>query len=191
MRLILASGSPRRRELLKSIVPDFEVISSDIEEVFNPQLPGIGERVSDLAAQKALAVARMQPGDCLVLGADTIVYLAGQILGKPADEADAEAMLSSLSGQWHEVITGVALIRKQGEQLSQALGYEVSKVKMREITQQERQDYVASGEPLDKAGAYAIQGGAGAFIESIEGSYENIVGLPLELTRKLIEAAKV
>ena len=104
--------------------------------------------------------------------------------------ADAEAMLADLSDQWHEVITGVALIRKQGDQISQELGYEVSKVKMRAISPQERQDYVASGEPLDKAGAYAIQGGAGAFVESIEGSYENIVGLPLELTRKLIEAAR-
>ncbi|MEZ0368127.1 MAG: nucleoside triphosphate pyrophosphatase [Candidatus Sericytochromatia bacterium] len=189
MQLILASGSPRRRELLATLVSDFIVISSDIEEIFNHQLPGIGEQVCDLALQKALAVAQKQSDDCLVIGADTIVYLEGVVLGKPSDADDAERMLAGLSGKSHQVITGVGLVRKQDGSLSSFQGFTVSQVRMRAISPQERADYIASGEPMDKAGAYAIQGGAGRFVEKVEGSYENIVGLPLELMRDLLTQA--
>lgn len=190
MRLILASGSPRRRDLLQSLGESFEVISSDIDEVFNPVLHTIGERVSDLAGQKALAVAKTQAGDCLVLGSDTIVYLNQETLGKPQDAADAERMLSALSNGWHEVITGVAVIRQQKGQRQRYLGHAISRVRMRELTLDEIRAYIASGEPMDKAGAYAIQGGAGGFVAEIDGSYENIVGLPLELTRDLLQQAR-
>lgn len=188
MRLILASGSPRRVELLKTLADVFEVIPSDIEEVFNLDLPEIGDQVSDLAAQKALAVAQVQTDDCLVIGADTIVYLEQCVLGKPHHDSEAERMLKALSGQWHEVITGVALVRRHAGQFSQQLGHAVSRVKMRDITLAEITAYVQTKEPLDKAGAYAIQGGAGAFVEEIQGSYENIVGLPLDLLAKMLSA---
>lgn len=192
MRLILASGSPRRKELLAGLVPEFEVMVSDIPENFNDQLTGVGEQVAELAGRKAAAVALGLSGECLVLAADTIVYHQNVKLGKPSDVQDAEAMLRGLSGDWHEVITGIALIKtpadhsqgQTGGTLQQ--GYAVSRVKMREISPAEIQAYIASGEPMDKAGAYAIQGGAGKFVEQIEGSYENIVGLPLELTRDLL-----
>jgi len=189
MRLILASGSPRRRDLLQSLGETFEVISSDIDEVFNPVLHTIGERVSDLACQKALAVAEGL-GDSLVLGADTIVYLAGETLGKPQDAADAERMLSALGGGWHEVVTGVAIVRQQAGTRKHFLGHAVSRVRMRALNREEIRAYIASGEPMDKAGAYAIQGGAGGFVAEIDGSYENIVGLPLELTRELLARAR-
>ncbi len=193
MRLILASGSPRRKELLATLRPDFEIIVSDIEETFNHQLPGVGEQVAELAARKGSAVASSLNDECIVLAADTIVYHNGQMLGKPADEQDAFNMLSGLSNNWHEVITGVALIKTAANQDqstgSLQQGYCISRVKMREILPEEIQSYIASGEPMDKAGAYAIQGGAGPFVEQIEGPYENIVGLPLELVREMLTDA--
>lgn len=186
MRVILASGSPRRHQLLKHIVPEFEVIVSDIEEVLNPGIREIGEQISELAEQKARAVAELHPSS-LVLGADTIVYLNGEILGKPKDPNDAIHILQKLSNQWHQVITGVAVLSQENNQYSVYRDHAVTRVKMRELSISELKTYVASGEPLDKAGAYAIQGGAQDFVTEIDGSYENIVGLPLELTRSLLE----
>lgn len=185
MKLILASGSPRRVELLKEIHTDFEVCPSQIEEFLNPDIAELGLRVADLAAQKAASVCFQQTQDCCVLGADTIVYLAPEILGKPVDEADAARMLKALSGQQHQVITGVAIYLRQGPQIKTVMQASSSTVLMREISESEIQDYIASGEPMDKAGSYAIQGGAGNFVTEIQGGYENIVGLPLDLSRKL------
>lgn len=184
--LILASGSPRRRELLSRLTPGFEVIPSEIEELFNPEIAGVGQQVSELAERKARATAEQYP-EAWVLGADTIVYLEPDILGKPKDQADAEAMLKSLSSQSHQVITGVALVRytSAGQWLSWR-DFASSCVEMRALSEAEIRAYIATGEPLDKAGAYAIQGGAAPFITRIEGSYENIVGLPLELTKELL-----
>lgn len=187
MQLILASASPRRVGLLRQIHADFDVRPSDIEEILNPQIADLGLRVADLAAQKAYPICHGTSGDVCVLGADTVVYLAPEILGKPQNEADAERMLAALSGQSHEVITGVAVMMRQGAQIKTLLSYARSQVQMRSTTADERAAYIASGEPMDKAGAYAIQGGAKAFIQSIEGSYENIVGLPLELSRELLQ----
>ena len=193
MRLILASGSPRRHDLLSHVCSNFEIIPADIEEIINTELPDVAQQISDMAHQKALAIAHTlsdtNPEPVLILGADTIVYLKGQILVKPKDEADAEHILSSLSGQRHQVITGLALVKKQGPQLSAETHAVTSQVSMRETSREERQAYIASGEPMDKAGAYAIQGKATDFITAIEGSYENIVGLPLEATRTLLESA--
>ena len=187
MQLILASGSPRRLDLLQQIYPHFDVIPSQIDEVLNEDISDIALCVADLAAQKAAAVCLTQKEDCCVLGADTIVYLKPEILGKPQDEADAQRMLRALSGQRHQVITGVALYLRQGPRIKACMSAAISEVNMRKISETEITRYIASGEPMDKAGSYAIQGGAKAFIDSIEGSYENIVGLPLELTQSLFE----
>jgi septum formation protein len=178
--LVLASASPRRRELLRNAGIVFEVLPADIPE--NP-LPGEGARdlAERLAHEKALAVARRRPND-LVLGADTIVVVDGQILGKPSDAADAARMLRMISGREHQVITGVCVVT--GGQLSVAS--ETTVVTVSEITEQEIAEYVASGEPMDKAGAYAIQGIASRWIPRIEGDYCNVVGLPVALVFRML-----
>lgn len=195
MHLILASGSPRRHELLKQLASDFEIQVSDIEEQLNADLPTLGAQVADLARQKALAIARLQPSTpaVCVLGADTIVCIDDEILGKPRDAADAARMLNQLSGRWHEVITGVAVVQPRAD-LTPAdwpcwLDFEISRVLMHPIQAADCAEYIASGEPMDKAGAYAIQGGAGRFVAEFTGTYENIVGLPLDLTRRLLQQA--
>ncbi len=186
---VLASASPRRQELLKNLIPEFQIQPSEIEEVLNPELTSLGDQVADLAIQKALAIAGLHGPDVWVLGSDTMVCLGDQALGKPNDAADAERMLSALSGQKHQVLTGVALVKtgSQGPQSWQA--FQVSDVQMRITTAAERQAYIATGEPFDKAGSYAIQGGAKDFITSISGPYDNIVGLPLDTVRELLIAA--
>ncbi|MGV3523321.1 MAG: Maf family protein [Candidatus Sericytochromatia bacterium] len=186
MRLILASGSPRRVELLGRLTPHFEVIPADIAEHLQPDITDIGQRVAQLALEKAQAVAAQQHGDCQILGADTVVCLDGDLLGKPRDAAHAEHMLSRLSGRTHQVITGLGLVTQHKGQRTETLDFASSDVSMRVLSPEEIQTYVASGEPLDKAGAYAIQGGAAAFVTAISGSYENIVGLPLECTARLL-----
>lgn len=191
MRLILASGSPRRRELLKRLRDAFEVMSPDIEENFNSELEEIGAQVSDLAMRKALAIADGLGDPAWVIGADTIVYCRGEKLGKPRDAVDAARMLRALADGWHEVITGVAVVRAAGEKPENYQGHAVSRVCMRALEPAEIAAYIAGGEPMDKAGAYAIQGEAAGFITEIQGSYENIVGLPLELTAELLQQAGV
>ena len=195
MHLILASGSPRRHELLLQLAPAFEIQVSDIDEHLNASLPSLGEQVADLARQKALAVAEQQPlsTPVCVLGADTIVCIDHQILGKPRDAEDAARMLNQLSGRWHEVITGVAVVQPLADCSAAEwpcwLDFEISRVLMHPIKASDCAEYIASGEPMDKAGAYAIQGGAGRFVAEFTGTYENIVGLPLELTRRLLQQA--
>lgn len=195
MLLILASGSPRRHELLQQIAPEFKIQVSDIEERLNTHLPSLGEQVADLAHQKALAIAQQQSlsTSVCVLGADTIVCIDDQILGKPCDAADAARMLNQLSGRWHEVITGVAVVQPLADCPAADwpcwLDFEISRVLMHPIKTSDCAEYIASGEPMDKAGAYAIQGGAGRFVAEFTGTYENIVGLPLALTRRLLQQA--
>jgi septum formation protein len=171
--LVLASRSPRRSEILKQAGISFEVRPAAVDET-----PLTGEtprrHVERLAREKAFAV-EARPGE-IVLGADTIVVVEGRILGKPADAAEAARMLESLSGRMHEVMTGVCL--RQGD-WSEA-GCEVTRVWFAPLTVEEIAAYVSSGEPMDKAGAYAIQGLASKFIPRIEGSYSNVVGLPVE-----------
>jgi len=178
--LVLASASPRRQALLGLIGIPFRVVPSGIEENTLPastsDVAGFVERA---AAEKARAVAG-KAGESLVLGADTVVVVGGQVLGKPEDEADAARMLRLLSGRAHEVCTGIALIRAEGGQgLGALCAHETTTVTFRELSEGEIQAYIASGEPMDKAGAYAIQGRGAALASRIEGCYYNVVGLPL------------
>jgi septum formation protein len=171
--LVLASASPRRQELLRSAGIPFEAHPADIPE---DPLPGESAKgcAERLAHEKALAVAQKRPKD-FVLGADTLVAVDGQILGKPSDATDAARMLRLLSGRQHQVITGVCLV-VNGQP---TMASESTLVTMSEITEEEIADYVAGGEPMDKAGAYAIQGIASRWIPRIEGDYSNVVGLPV------------
>src|SRR6202166_4864547 len=173
--LVLASASPRRQELLRNAGFAFEVQPADIPENV---LPGEDAKkyAERLAREKALAVSLQHPHDT-VLGADTIVAVDGQLLGKPANSADAARMLHLLSGRDHEVITGICLVVK-GQPF---VASETTRVTVDRITDKEIADYVATGEPMDKAGAYAIQGIASRWIPRIEGDYSNVVGLPVAL----------
>lgn len=179
--LILASGSPRRRELLEKMGVSYVAHPSEADEHVN--LPP-REAVRVLAGRKARAAAA-DFSEGIVLGADTLVALDGAALGKPADAEQAKAMLSALSGRSHEVYTGVCLLdAKTGRALDHV---EETVVFFRPLTNAEIDAYVASGEPMDKAGAYAIQGGAGAFVREIRGSYENVMGLPVQALQKMLE----
>jgi septum formation protein len=184
MRLILASASPRRKEILASAGLNFEVCPSAIDEA-----PLAGERPEDyarrVARDKALSVAAQTPAGSLVLGADTIVVADEEILGKPRDAADAARMLRILSGVSHQVITGVCIVRAPAELI--ALRHETTAVTFRDLDDDEISNYVASGEPLDKAGAYGIQGLASKFVTRVEGCYFNVVGLPVALVYELLK----
>ena len=183
--LVLASASPRRQELLRNANLYFEVLPAHIPE---DPLPGEGAKAyaERLAREKASTVARRKPDDA-VLGADTVVVVDGALLGKPAGAADAKRMLSMLSGRAHQVITGVCLAA--GGQL--LVASETTLVTMTEISEKEIADYVATGEPMDKAGAYAIQGMASRWIPRIEGDYSNVVGLPVALVYRMLRQAKL
>lgn len=171
--LILASKSPRRKELLKQIGIPFVVVVSDAEEVSgNSWTPAA--LVVENAKRKARAVAEKYP-DSPVLGADTVVSLEGKIFGKPKDKDEARKMLTALSGKMHEVTTGLALINRNEIRTTNV----TTKVFFDTMTKADIDAYIATDEPMDKAGAYAIQGKAARFIEKIEGSYSNVVGLPL------------
>lgn len=180
--IILASASPRRREILRSVGWPFETLAAAIDESRLPGEEAIAY-VERLAREKAEAAARKRP-DRLVIGADTVVLVDGQILGKPLDEGDARRMLQLLSGRWHEVLTGVALVRG-GESARHIVAHEKTEVRFKPMTETEVNWYVATQEPMDKAGAYAIQGHAALFIEEIRGDYWNVVGLPVQLIYKL------
>ena len=172
MQLILASNSPRRREYMKKITEDFRVIPSDVEETVPPDLPP--QRVAEtLAAMKAKDVYDKHGG--VVLGADTIVCLGAEILGKPKDEADAKRMLRALSGGVHRVITGVALCFDGGCHIESV----VTEVKVGKMDEALIEKYIQTGSPMDKAGAYGIQDGYVPVVE-IRGSYDNVVGFPTE-----------
>jgi len=182
MRVILASASPRRRELLRTICPRFEVIPSEIEETLDGG--PTPEAVAELALRKARAVAA-RAGAAIVLAADTIVVLDGMPLGKPSGREEARDMLVRLRGRQHEVLTGVAIVDgKTGRAASTTV---VSRVLMAAYPDATIETYVASGAPLDKAGAYAIQDLQGALVDGIVGSYTNVIGLPVETTRRLLE----
>ncbi|MCC8065559.1 MAG: Maf family protein [Lachnospiraceae bacterium] len=180
MKIILASASPRRRELLKQIVTEFEVIPSDAEEFIPNKIPP--EIVTELASQKARAVADKTGNagvETLIIGADTIVVHDGRILGKPRDEADACRMLRGLSGDSHFVYTGVCLLLMREDQVETDAFYERTEVLFYPMTGKEIEAYIKSGDPMDKAGAYGIQSGCGKYIRGIRGDYNNVVGLPV------------
>lgn len=184
VKIILASQSPRRGELLKELVGDFAVVPSGVEETLNPALTPEANALA-LARDKALWVARRHAG-CVVIGADTLVVLDGVIIGKPRDAADARRILKSLCGRRHRVITGVAVAGPAGKLFQEAA---VSCVDFKTAADEEIAGYVRTGEPLDKAGAYAIQGKGAFLVHAYEGSYSNIVGLPLETLRNLLRQA--
>jgi septum formation protein len=183
--LVLASASPRRQELLRNAGITFEVQPAHIPE---DPLPGEAakECAERLARQKALAVAGQRPHD-FVLGADTLVVVDGLLLGKPSDAADAARMLHMLSGREHQVITGVCLV-VNGQP---SVASETTLVTVSEITDRDIAEYVASGEPMDKAGAYAIQGIASRWIPRIEGDYSNVVGLPVALVWRMLQQSGI
>jgi septum formation protein len=183
MKLILASASPRRRELLANAAFEFEVRPSAVAETPHP-----GEKPEEFARraarEKALDVAAKAEPGTLVLGADTVVALEDSILGKPLDAAEAEQMLRQLSGRTHHVITAVCLLRAPDRVAD--LQQETTAVTFRPLALEEIRAYVASGEPFDKAGAYAIQGLASKFVARIEGDYSNVVGLPVGRVKEML-----
>ena len=179
-RLVLASGSPRRSEIMASVGWEFTKTVPDVDESVNPgEAPE--EYVQRLAGEKALAVAANHPGE-IILAADTTVVIGGEIIGKPEDLNDARRMIRMLSGNWHEVLTGVAVARNGDERI----GMQRTRVKFAPMTDAEIDFLVEKGDPLDKAGAYAVQAQAALFIEGIEGDYWNVVGLPISLVYRLV-----
>ncbi len=186
MRIVLASGSPRRRELLGKLFPEFEVIASQADERTDARESA--GMVEELSARKAEAVLEGLAGDVLVIGADTVVALGERILGKPADLRQAMEMLSGLEGRDHTVYTGVTLLERRGERVRRRTFHEGTRVHFYPMSRQEIEWYAGTGEPMDKAGAYGIQGLGARFVRGIEGDYDNVVGLPLARLYQEIKA---
>ncbi len=200
MKIILASASPRRKELLEQIGIEFEVKTSQMEEEYFNTKPE--EIVKELSLMKALDVAQGDEddyieGDCIVIGADTVVVLDDKILGKPVDEEDAFQMIQSLQGRSHMVYTGVAIIEciEGVDDEDGGVGFDFNitnhaigtKVHVMPMTEEEIRTYIATGEPMDKAGAYGIQGRFGAYVEGIEGEYFNVMGLPISYVNAVLK----
>ncbi len=185
-RLILASGSPRRRELLERMGLAFTVQAADVDETLSPGLTA-REQVERLSRLKAQAVAETLTEDAVILSADTVVVLDGRLLGKPRDPADAERMLTALSGRSHRVLTGVTVWTSAGMRTQ----CEETEVYFRALDREEIQAYVATGEPMDKAGAYGIQGYGALFVEKLVGDYYNVVGLPVCAAALMLRRAGV
>ncbi len=181
-RLVLASGSPRRAALLETLGLQFEIAPADIDETRRPGEHPNGY-VERLAREKAEASAA---ADAVVIGADTAVVHEGDVLGKPAHPAEARAMLSRLSGDVHHVVTGLAAVSFGDGELAVESVVESARVRMATLTQEEIAAYVATGEPLDKAGAYALQGRGGILVEAIEGHPSTVIGLPLPAVVRLL-----
>lgn len=180
-KIILASTSPRRKELLKKVVRSFRVIDSKVDEsVIKANSPLLFARKAAVAKAKAVAAKNKK---AIVIGADTIVVLGKKILGKPKDNQHAIAMLKSLAGKWHRVITGIAVIFPGNKIVSDVA---TTRIKMKKVSENEILDYVNSGRPLDKAGAYGIQEIEELFIDKVDGDYENVVGLPVYKLEKLL-----
>lgn len=176
-RIVLASGSPRRKELLALLGWEFDILPAEQEEIIRGGTPA--DIVMELSLQKALEVSARTQEEMLVIGADTMVALSNQVMGKPEDEAQACHMLQKLQGQIHQVYTGVTLVYGPGQRREQYTFYERTNVEMYPMTQEQIRDYVRTGEPMDKAGAYAIQGIAARYVKQIQGEYNNVVGLPV------------
>mgnify|MGYP006286406079 CR=1 FL=1 len=182
-KIILASKSPRRQSLLKNIGVEFTVIAHEIDEdSVSEKYPE--ETAQELSYRKAMYIAKNMVNDCIVIGADTIVVCNG-ILGKPADKEEAVNMLTRLQGNWHQVITGISVV--ESLTMNCVKTYEKTFVKMRNLTQDTIKAYVNTGEPMDKAGAYGVQGFGSLLIEKIEGCYFNVVGLPIAKLGKIVE----
>lgn len=176
-KIILASASPRRRELLEQGGIPFTVIPSQAEEKITTEQPG--QAVEELSYLKCNDIYEKSLGDILVIGADTVVASEGKILGKPSSQKDAVKMLQSLQGREHEVYTGVTIMAREGNENRKKTFHEKTKVVFYPMSDEEIRSYVNTGEPMDKAGAYGIQGKSAVFIKEISGDYNNVVGLPL------------
>lgn len=183
MKLILASASQRRKELLSRITEDFEVIVSNFDESTVPFEGECFNYVMNLSKGKALDVANKANKDSIIVGCDTIVSIDNKILEKPKDREDAINMLKSLSGKIHEVYSGITVINTKTKEIKN--DYVCTYVKFSHLTVKEVVDYVDTGDPYDKAGAYGIQGKAGVFVEEIKGCYYSVVGLPLNKLNKM------
>lgn len=186
VNIILASASPRRRELLNQVGCQFSVITSDVVED-NTLDMSPSELVSLQAKDKALDVAAKIAPESVVIGADTIVALDGQVFGKPENKEDARCMLRRLAGKEHEVITGVAVVRGTKVWVEHV----ITKVRIKNLADEEIDHYIATGEPMDKAGAYGIQGIGALLVEEISGCYANVVGLPLQRLSQMLKKAGV
>ena len=176
-KIILASASPRRRELLEQGGIPFTVIPSQAEEKITTEQPG--QAVEELSYLKCSDIYEKSLGDVLVIGADTVVASEGKILGKPSSQKDAVKMLQSLQGREHELYTGVTIMAREGNENRKKTFHEKTKVVFYPMSDEEIRSYVNTGEPMDKAGAYGIQGKSAVFIKEISGDYNNVVGLPL------------
>lgn len=176
-QIILASGSPRRKELLLQIGLPFTAMPCEKEETIREKSPE--KIVEQLSYDKAMEAAGRAPEGSLVIGADTMVALDGEAMGKPRDEAQAAAMLERLAGRSHQVYTGVTAVIREGEDYEFFTFHEKTQVHIYPMTPQEIREYAASGEPMDKAGAYAVQGLFAKYVRGIEGDYNNVVGLPV------------
>jgi septum formation protein len=183
-KLILASQSPRRAEILTTVGWEFEAIAANIDEARFPS-EGALSYVTRLAQTKAETVAKQIASDGLVLGADTVVVIGEEILAQPQDDDDARRMLSLLSGQWHQVVTGIALVRK-GNVSQIMVDHQTTRVLFAELSRRQIDWYISTGEPQGKAGAYAIQGKGALLIKEIQGDYFNVVGLPIRLVFEVI-----
>ena len=184
-KIVLASASPRRREILENIGLQFKVAVCDADESRVDKSIPVNLYVQELAILKAGEAAKLDVGDALIISADTVVYADGKIMGKPKDSAHAQEMLSALSGKTHSVFTGICVMRKR-DMFSVCASVE-TKVVFKPLTESEILGYVSTGEPMDKAGAYGIQGKGSLLVEKIDGDYFNVVGLPVS---KLCEILK-
>ena len=188
MKYILASASERRQELLHRIVNDFDIVISNFDEDSVKKRESIEEYVIELAEGKAKEVVKNIDKDAIVIAADTIVALDNKILGKPKDEDHAFEMLKLLSGRNHRVYSAVVVINTENGKVEKECVY--TEVKFSDITDEEIREYIKTGEPLDKAGSYGIQGNGGIFVEKINGCYYNVVGLPLNILNKMIKRVR-
>ena len=180
-RLILASGSPRRRELLTKMGYEFEILVPDVDE----HVSGPAREVVGILSRRKADAAAAQLTDGIIIASDTLVSMNGDVLGKPADEADAHRMLRELSGNTHEVYTGVTLAdAADGRRMTKVV---CTQVRFRDLSDEEIWAYIRTGEPMDKAGAYAIQGGAHGFVAGFEGPYENVIGFPVDDIQAMLD----
>ena len=185
MKVILASKSPRRVEILEKIVKEFEVVQSNFDENTIDFKGDIEKYVKDLSRNKAIEVSKRLNEPSIVIAADTVVFQNGKVLEKPKNEEDAFSMLSSLSGNTHKVYSGICLINTYDDTV--VTDCDCTELRFSELNPRQIRNYINSGEPMDKAGAYGIQGLGGAFVEGIKGCYYNVMGLPLNKLYKALE----
>ena len=185
MKVILASKSPRRVEILEKIVKEFEVVQSNFDENTIDFKGDIEKYVKDLSRNKAIEVSKRLNEPSIVIASDTVVFQDGKVLEKPKNEEDAFSMLSSLSGNTHKVYSGICLINTYDDTV--VTDCDCTEVRFSELNPRQIRNYINSGEPMDKAGAYGIQGLGGAFVEGIKGCYYNVMGLPLNKLYKALE----